>query len=215
MDRLDVIASLTKGYKTLADIGSDHGYVCIEAIKKYGVEKAYACDINEGPLLNAMNNIKHYNLTNNIKTILSDGLKNFNDDVECITICGMGGVLIKRILTESLEKAFKAKTLILQPNNEEAVLREFLLNNGFSIKHEIIIKDKKHFYEILVCIPIKCDGYSKKDIDFGPCLRAEKSPIFIEKWTKKLDILKNNYDKASESKKKELNEKIKTIEEVL
>ena len=41
MNRLETISALTKGYDTIADIGSDHAYVCIEAVKKYGVKDFY------------------------------------------------------------------------------------------------------------------------------------------------------------------------------
>lgn len=215
MNRLELIASLTKGYKSLADIGSDHGYVCIEAVKKYGVLEAYACDINEGPLLNALNNIKKNNLDDKIKTILSDGLKNFSYDVECYTICGMGGVLIKDILQSSLSKAKKAKILILEPNNEESVLREFLYENEFCIVNEIIIKDKNHHYEIILAIPNESMKYTDLDILFGPFLRKEKNEIFIEKWTKKLNILKTSYRFAKDESKNKIEEKIKLIESVL
>lgn len=215
MNRLELISSLTKGYTSLADIGSDHGYVCIESVKKYGVSCAYACDINEGPLLNAKKNITLNNLDNKIKTILSNGLINFNEDVECYTICGMGGVLIKDILSASLDKALKAKCLILEPNNEEAILREFLLNNGFTINNEIIIKDKKHFYEIIVVSPGVSSYYNDLDLMFGPILRKEKNNLFISKWNNKLKILKNNYSKANSESKIELDKKIKLIESVL
>ena len=40
MNRLDLIASYTKGSKVVCDIGCDHAYALIDAITKYGVEKA-------------------------------------------------------------------------------------------------------------------------------------------------------------------------------
>lgn len=214
MNRLELIASLTKGYKSIADIGSDHGYVCIDAVKNYGVLEAYACDINEGPLENALKNINHNNLSNRIKTVLSDGLKGINEEVECYTICGMGGVLIKSILSSSLDKALKAKALILEPNNEEAILREFLVNNGFKIDNELIIKDKKHYYEIIIVSPGK-EEYDELDIIYGPCLRREKNDIFLEKWNKRLNILEASLLKANNSSKELIMDKIKKIKEAL
>ena len=57
MNRLDLIASYTKGSKIVCDIGCDHAYALITAIREYGVEKGIAADINEGPLNNAIKSI--------------------------------------------------------------------------------------------------------------------------------------------------------------
>ena len=62
MNRLDLIASYTKGSKIVCDIGCDHAYALITAIREYGVEKGIASDINEGPLNNAIKSIKSNNL---------------------------------------------------------------------------------------------------------------------------------------------------------
>lgn len=215
MNRLETISALTKGYDTIADIGSDHAYVCIEAVKKYGVKKAYACDINEGPLINAKFNISYNHLNDKIETVLSNGLKDFNEFVDLYIIAGMGGRLIKDILNDSLEKALKAKALILEPNNEEALLREFLFKNNFSISKEIIIKDGKHYYEIMVVNPLKTLDYNNLDILFGPILRREKSNVFIEKYTNKLNMLEDNLKKASDKGALVIKEKIDLIKEVL
>jgi len=214
MNRLELISKLTNGYNTIADIGTDHGYVCIEAVKKYGVSKAYACDVNQGPLNNALDNIKLNKLDDKIETILSDGLKNLNCPVEAVVIAGMGGELIAKILNDSIDKLNSYKALILEPNNEERVVREFLFNNNFIIKDEYIIKDHSHHYEIMVAIKGNCD-YSENDILYGPILRKEKSPVFIEKYENKLNILLKNYQFANDNAKKEMDQKIKSLKEVL
>ena len=60
MNRLDLIASYTKGSKIVCDIGCDHAYALIDAINKYGVEKGIPADINEGPLNNAIKTINWF-----------------------------------------------------------------------------------------------------------------------------------------------------------
>ena len=37
MDRLELIASLTKGSHSLLDVGCDHAYVLIKALTKYNI----------------------------------------------------------------------------------------------------------------------------------------------------------------------------------
>ncbi len=214
MDRLSYITSLLDGYDSVCDVGTDHGFVPINAILNYNLKKAYALDVNEGPLDNAKKNILKNSLEDKITTILSDGLKNFTYDVDVIVIAGMGGALIKDIIASSLSKALKAKALILSPNKEEDIVREFLVNNGFKIQFEHILKDNNHFYEIIKAVPGEME-LNQVDISFGPILRKEKSDLFIEKWTLKKKIFEEASQKCQNDKKKSLEQKIKEIEGVL
>lgn len=50
MNRINLLASLCKGSNIVCDIGCDHAYVLIEAIKSYNVKKGIASDIGVGPL---------------------------------------------------------------------------------------------------------------------------------------------------------------------
>ncbi len=215
MTRLDYITSLIKDYNTIADVGTDHGFVPISAIKDYNLFHAYALDINDGPLLNCRQNIIHEGLMDKIDIIKSDGLKDFNFNVDAIVIAGMGGELIKKILEESLDKALKAKALILSPNKEEDLLREFLIKNGFIIAFEHIIYDHFHYYEIIKAIPGEGVTYDFLDILYGPYLRREKSEEFIKKWTLKLNQLQMAYKNCSEDKKESILTKINAIKEIL
>ena len=215
MNRIDYITSLATGYKSLADVGCDHAFISIKALKNYGVKKAYALDINDGPLENARMNVKSNGLEDNIEIIKSDGLTNLNDAVECIIIAGMGGVLISKIINDSLEKVNHSKKLILSPNNEEAILREYLSNNGFKISDEHIIQDAGHYYEIIEAIPLENEKIYNIDILFGPILRKKKDDLFIKKYSKKLDVLESSLAKCNESSKKEIEDNIKLLKEIL
>lgn len=54
--RLRTVAELVSG-RTVADIGTDHGYVPLYLYEQGKIEKALACDINRGPLEKAKENI--------------------------------------------------------------------------------------------------------------------------------------------------------------
>lgn len=53
MDRIELLASLAEGTHTLADIGCDHAYTLITAIRKYGVKRGLAIEVAPGPFENA------------------------------------------------------------------------------------------------------------------------------------------------------------------
>ena len=48
--RLTAVASLVTEGASVADIGTDHGYVPIYLVKEGIIKKAIAMDINKGPL---------------------------------------------------------------------------------------------------------------------------------------------------------------------
>ena len=53
MKRIDFLASLTKGYQNVIDIGTDHGLVLKKAFEKGYIKSAIATDINPKPLNSA------------------------------------------------------------------------------------------------------------------------------------------------------------------
>ncbi len=188
MNRLQLLASLTKGSKFVCDIGCDHGYTLIESLRYYGVLGGIAADINQMPLNQAKKNIAKYNFTDRIKCVLSDGFKNINDEFDTAIISGMGGILIKNILSSSIDK-IKNKKLILEPNSDRALVRSFLSNNGFNIIDEYSIYDANKYYEIIVAVPgIK--KLSDKEINYGPINLIKKEEAFIKYYQKQIDNLK-------------------------
>ena len=79
--RLQEIAKYVYPYKKIADVGCDHGYLIIEAIKKYNVTNCIAIDNKEGPL-----NVAKYNITNvgyldKVRFSLSSGITDIDNDM--------------------------------------------------------------------------------------------------------------------------------------
>ena len=148
--RISEIVNMLTPCKLLADIGCDHAYACIHAIREKKSESALACDINHGPLDRALENIHAAGLSDRITTVLSDGLKDVQKDPEAIIISGMGGLLIRDILAASPEKTEKAKQLILGPHSEISELRRYLTSlTGFFITSENVVKEQNKFYVLI------------------------------------------------------------------
>ena len=73
--RLEQVASMVTKGNIIADIGTDHGYVPIYLVEKGICPKAYAMDINQGPIESAIKNIENYGLSEKIQAIKSNGLE--------------------------------------------------------------------------------------------------------------------------------------------
>lgn len=211
MKRISILASLTKSYSTICDIGCDHAYVLIEALKHYGVKYAYAIDINKEPLERARLNATKANLADKVSFFLSDGLRDCDIDFDLAIISGMGGILIKKILANSFAK-FKGKDLLLSPQGDADVLRWFLYLNGYKIKLETAIEENNKYYEIILAIPGK-ENLDSLSITFGPRLLENRNEIFLKHWAKLLNIKEKAYKLSRDIKLKEEIFKIKYVVE--
>lgn len=185
--RLELVASFVPQGAILLDVGSDHAYLPIELVERGKIESAIAGEVVEGPYQSAVKNVEAHGLKEKIQVRLANGLAAFEepDQVSVITIAGMGGRLIARILEEGLEKLGNMQRLILQPNNREDDLRIWLQDHGFQIVAESILEEAGKFYEILVVEAGK-KKLSASDVRFGPFLSKEVSPFLYKNGKKKL-----------------------------
>ena len=217
--RLELVASFVPQGTILLDVGSDHAYLPIELVERGQIEGAIAGEVVEGPYQSAVKNVEAHGLKEKIQVRLANGLAAFEetDQVSVITIAGMGGRLIARILVEGLDKLANVECLILQPNNREDDLRIWLQDNDFQIVAESILEEAGKFYEILVVEAGKMK-LSASDVRFGPILSKEVSPVFVQKWQKEAAKLEFALGQIPEKNLEEcqvLVDKIQAIKEVL
>ena len=217
--RLETVASFVSQGAVLLDVGSDHAYLPIELVEKGHIERAIAGEVVVGPYQSAVKNVENHGLSDKIQVRLANGLAAFNesDQVSVITIAGMGGRLIASILEEGFDKLAHVERLILQPNNREDDLRNWLQDHGFQIIAESILEEAGKFYEILV-VEAGQMKLSARDTRFGPFLSKEVSPVFVQKWQKEAEKLQFALGQIPEKNQEErqiLAEKIQAIKEVL
>ena len=107
----------------------------------------------EGPYHSTLRNIDVYHMTDKIDARLGDGLKVLSreDKVDTITICGMGGPLIASIIKEGFNNVSGNPRLVFQANNHTYPIRKTVVDLGYKITHEKVLKIGKRYYEIIVC----------------------------------------------------------------
>lgn len=217
--RLELVASFVPQGAILLDVGSDHAYLPIELVERGQIERAIAGEVVDGPYQSAVKNVEAHGLKEKVQVRLANGLAAFEetDQVSVITIAGMGGRLIARILEEGLDKLASVERLILQPNNREDDLRIWLQDNGFQIVEEGILEEAGKFYEILV-VEAGQMKLSASDVRFGPFLSKEVSPVFYQKWQKeaaKIEFALSQIPEKNLEERQVLVDKIQAIKEVL
>lgn len=189
--RMQGVANLMTPGLTMADIGTDHGYIPIYMVTEKNCPHAIAMDVNQGPLERAREHITQYGLEAYIETRLSDGLSGLSEgEVRSILIAGMGGGLICRILEEGFEKQKGIEELILQPQSEIEEVRKFLRMRGLCIVQEDMILEDGKYYPMMKVVPGMAQESEKLVIDrYGPCLLTEKNSVLASYLHKERKIL--------------------------
>lgn len=167
--RLLTIADIID-HGTLADIGTDHGYLGYYCLTNEVVTRAILSDVNEGPLKNAKSTFAMDKQKYNVRFRLGSGIETIGKgEVDTVVIAGMGGGLIKAILEKDMAKTKSFKHLILQPQTEQAELREWLLSQGFEILFDRYVFDDNKHYECFKVVynPHFTPDLEGKDLEFG------------------------------------------------
>lgn len=159
-ERLKCVAGLVNKGARVADIGTDHAYLPIYLVQNGISNKVYACDVRKEPLRRAKLHIDEYGLSDKITTQLCDGLKGINKgDVDTVTICGMGGKLMKNILKAGIDKLGDNTQLVLSAQSELRDFRKYLLETGIYIKSEHMLLEDGKYYFIFDCVYNTQDEY--------------------------------------------------------
>lgn len=219
--RLHSVAGMITPGLTVADVGTDHGYIPIYQVLTGNSDYAYACDVAEGPLSRAGDNIELYNVGDKVQTVLSDGLNGLigikEHKPQAIVIAGMGGMLICRILKEGAVVAEQAKELVLSPHSEWYEVRSFLHDNGYEIIDEDMLKEDGKYYIIIKAVYCglakqESSYVNGQDIEdelcYGAVLIKKKHPVLAEFIKKELDtcskIKKNLIENGGSGAKEKL-----------
>lgn len=224
--RLKRIAEHVDKCESVADIGTDHGYIPIYLVKEGICKKAIASDINKGPIEKAKVNVAFEGVSNKVKCLLGPGLNPLKvGEVNGVILAGMGGNLTRDILLADMDKVKKYDFIILQPAQNPEVLREFLYKNDYEIIDEDLIKDEGRFYELF---KVKYNENSEKlvfedelEYEVSPLLRKKNHPLFKEFIEEKinrcetiLSFIKEDTE-AAKKRKSDLEEKINKLKGML
>ena len=203
--RLKTVASFLEGVTLLCDVGSDHAYLPVYAIQQGLITSAIAGEVVKGPFESAQQTVRDYVLTDKISVRLGDGLDvvTSKDEVAAISICGMGGELIARILEQGRVKGTLTgnEKLVLQPNVAEHLLRQWLVDHHYEILEEVVVEDHHRLYEIIVAEKREqCVLLTATQIKFGPKLIENPTNFVIRKWERQLRKIEEILAQLKQSK---------------
>lgn len=216
-NRLKTIGDLVPLSTYPLDIGCDHALLSIYLVKERDFSKAIASDNKSGPLKKARENVKYYNVSDKVKLVKAEGLDSYTEGIDTVTLSGMGGLTINKILDDNRKCLKNVDTLILSPNNYSLAVKRKMIKLGYHIDNEVLVRDNKIIYEILVFKKGR-KYYSYKKLFLGPILSLKNDSLTKEYYqsiltTKKslLKVLPKSFRNKIVVTKKE----IKYLEEML
>ncbi len=183
--RLQRIFDMIPACHTFCDIGCDHGYLTMAVLEAHKAHTAIAMDVNKGPLETARTNINKAGLLASCDLRLSSGFDKLSvDEADCTCICGMGGLLIKKIIEAGFEKACHCKTLIIEPQSEYATLRAYLSAQGFVIDDEDLVTEEGKVYPVIKLHfesdQDKRQALSDHELYYGPIILKNKPELLYK-----------------------------------
>ena len=181
-ERLRAAAGMVTKGNVVADIGCDHAYTSVYLCQAGIAPRVIAMDVNKGPLLGAKAHVEEAGLSEQIDIRLSDGLqKLLPGEADTVLLCGMGGLLMIKILSDYPETTASVKELILQPQSEPAQVRRFLHNRGYEITGEHMLKEDGKFYVLMRAVKSVSPQRSETECEYqyGKLLLEEKNRVLL------------------------------------
>ena len=155
--RIYALADIVIDGDSIADIGTDHGYVPMLLMKQGKSPHVIMSDISEDSLAKAKDTFKICCLEEKISLSdfrTGDGLQTIRaGEVDEIIIAGLGGHTIRNILDDDEAKSKSFSRLVLQPRKHSGTLRYYLYTHGWDIESESLAEEGKFACEIITAVP--------------------------------------------------------------
>ena len=222
--RLAAVASLIPPGKTVADIGTDHGYLPVFLINSGRSSKVIASDIHRGPFERARSYIRSQGLEESIDIRLGRGLQVLQPyEVQVAVIAGLGGETMVEIFAEGREIIASLEGLALNPVTHQSGVRRWLTGNGWRLEDENLVEDQGRLYQIIFACPgkqLESAGWSDLEYEIGPLILRKRHPLlkeYLGRKLKKYERVANNlqFSKSTQTveRLKKLTADIENVEE--
>lgn len=178
-ERLLTVASMVTG-TTLADIGTDHARLPRYLLENGFVKKVIAVEKNPAPARLAKEALRGYPA----EVRLGDGFDALQPgEVDCATLCGLGGWLISSVLSRSPERL--PERLVLQANRDTPLIRVWAAQSGYHLDEERIAPGFWNFVVLSLRRnggpdPAYDDLPRELAVEFGPHLIRGRHPLLCQ-----------------------------------
>lgn len=197
----------------VADVCADHALLAMHLVATTRVPRATAVDVAADPVRDARARVEAAGMTDCVDVVQGDGLTPLPAGFGgTVIVAGVGGRLVAGLL-DAVEIARVApRRLVLQPNSDEAVVRDHLWSIGWRIVDEVLVVEAGRIFLTMVTEPGVGPPLDAVDRYVGPVLRHAKTPA-LAAWIEvqrawlapRVAALERASDPASEAAKARLN----------
>lgn len=177
-ERLSLAAALYEPCEWGADIGTDHAFLPCHLLRAGICQHMIAADVSENALSRARANLTRQKLIDRAEVILADGLNALNRKCGCVSVMGMGGELMARILRDGQDK-LQGAVLVLGAHTELHLVREAIRDIGYHIVQERLCKAAGRFYVFWRAEAGPAD-MSAEELRYGSLLWQGEQPLLRE-----------------------------------
>lgn len=210
-DRLQMIADEINTGETMADIGTDHGFLPIYLWENRICPKVIMADISRGSLDKARDNCAMLYPGEVFDLRLGNGLEVLEDgEVDTVVIAGMGGILMTQIMSADINKTMSMGKYVLQPRISSGRLRHWLLSNGFSITGDRLVREGRFICNIITAITKAGRNLTKlqENISFFSSLAEDDIRLEMPPWLAEEPLGREFIQRRIDSEK-DISEKLK------
>lgn len=175
-----------------ADVGSDHAKLPIYLLEQKICHKVIVTELSRLAFQVARRAL----WGREAEVRLGDGLRPLGQgEASSVSLCGMGGSLVVRILTQEPEKV--PPVVVTQANRDSFKVRQWALLFGFHLAKEQLIKGSRVF-EVLTFRrrpgpdPAYCSVPLDLALHFGPLLLREGNPLLYEEVQRRLRLYREH-----------------------
>ena len=186
--RLSMIAELIGTCECCADIGCDHGRLGAFLLQNGQCSRICLTDISEPSLAKARRLIALLGLEDKTDFLVGNGASILTRKVDAAVIAGMGGETIADIIEGANGRLDGAK-LILEPNVAAMQLRQRLNAAGWKIANEVLVRDGRRIYPILVAVQ-GSQKLTHTEQTVGPVLLKERPALLDDYAAFRIRVLK-------------------------
>ena len=213
-ERLESIASRVSEGAVLADIGTDHAMLPMALCQRSKLSLAYGLDVSSKALNAASKRLDAVG-SQGVTLRLSNGLSALSDEecaqLTCVTIAGVGGVLMLELLQAGLPRCPMLRQVIVQPNRDRALLRHGLSVLGWRLDAEEVVADR---FQTLVWTP-GIEPLNARQCALGPRFLEQRPPGWLQWLQREQSRLASIKLAAGAGMPPELNQQLNWVSELL
>ena len=177
-ERLSLAAQLYEPCALGADIGTDHALLPCYLLTHNICQEMILADVSPKALLHAEESVRRHHLEKRAHVRLADGLDALTKPCGCVSMMGMGGETIRKVLLSGAEKLCGA-VLVLSSHTEQPLVRRTLPEIGYHIVQEKLCQAAGRFYIFWRAEPGQADDWTAEEVHYGRLLWVQNPPKML------------------------------------